>query len=151
MEPFYDLLDWQEDSRMLIYGSDLWATPSERFWQKTRSLFLDVKSLLGIREEALFVMNLHYVEESIWTELHLQQFSKNSTCLSFSPRLSVVPSQQINRWLYVEVLKWCEFCVNLDIYDSCLEEMPLIAFFAGFVTYSNTLLLALFLLLFLWW
>lgn len=34
------------------------------FWQKTLSLFLDVKSLLGIREEALFVMNLHYVRRS---------------------------------------------------------------------------------------
>lgn len=31
------------------------------FWQKMRSLFLDVKSLSGIREEALFVMNLYYV------------------------------------------------------------------------------------------
>lgn len=38
--------------------------------------------------------------------------------------------------------------MNLDIYDSRLEEMPLIAFFAAFVTYSNTLLLALLLLLF---
>lgn len=34
------------------------------FWQKKLLLFLDVKSLLGIREEALFVMNLHYVGRS---------------------------------------------------------------------------------------
>ena len=34
------------------------------FWQLMLTLFWDVRSLLGIREEALFVMNLYYVGKS---------------------------------------------------------------------------------------
>lgn len=64
---------WVELSRFMIYSTGketarclFMASICEQrwvrgFWQKTLSLFLDIKSLLGIRVEALFVMNLHYV------------------------------------------------------------------------------------------
>lgn len=67
---------WVEWSRFMIYSNGketarclfMVAICEQRwvrgFWQKTLMLFLDVRSLLGIREVTLFVMNFYYVGKS---------------------------------------------------------------------------------------
>lgn len=51
----------KETARCLFMAALCEQLSVRGFWQKSLSLFLEVKSLLGIREEVLFVMNLHYM------------------------------------------------------------------------------------------
>lgn len=105
------------------------------FWQETLSLFLDVKSLLGIMAEALFGKNLCYC-----AVVHLLKMVCLKLCLSWMVigMFSFSIKQQI--W-YVEARKCSksEFQANLHIHECLQEETQLnIALFLHCVIYSIT-------------